>query len=111
MRHSAKVKLFSQAYREASASPLPFRYGSGGKAPCTNSRTFLQEQSQLLPHDHLSRAFQTWDRQINPFSFGENVSTTFLLAVERSWIIHRLEFVVDRPGFQPFEREDANHRW
>jgi hypothetical protein len=44
-------------------------------------------------------------------SLGENVSALLpCQSSEHFWVIHELNFGVDRPGFQPDDREEKNHR-
>jgi hypothetical protein len=64
----------------------------------------------LRHYDHLSKAFLTWDGQIDPFSLAESVSTTSSPYAKQPLPGHTpLKFGVDVFSFYPFKREETDH--
>jgi hypothetical protein len=65
----------------------------------------------LRHYDHLSKAFLTWDGQIDPFSLAKSISTAPSPYAERALPGHTPpKFGVDVFSFQPFKREEMDHR-
>jgi hypothetical protein len=71
-----------------------------------------QAERRSLPQDHSSGAFPTGDHQTDLLSFGESVSTTSSLSVERALLGDPTTQVrCVSPWRQPFDCEEINHRW
>jgi hypothetical protein len=88
MRHPAKIEVFQAQL----IMKDPQAWGPSNPAVATKHLARIEWPffciEPIAPQDHSSTAFQTWDRQTDPFSLGKSLSATSSLSVDRALLGH-----------------------